>query len=73
LGLKAVLGGCIVALLVGVVRNGVMAGGTEPVVVFCSVCGEPMALETSKTDKAGQPVRSECYLCRLRREQKRPS
>jgi hypothetical protein len=42
----------------------------KPGVIFCAVCGEPMALETAKTDDAGQAVHSECYLCKLRKQQR---
>jgi hypothetical protein len=42
----------------------------KPGVIFCSVCCEPMSLGTAKTDEAGQPVHGECYLCKLRKEQR---
>jgi len=42
---------------------------TEPDVIFCAECGEPMARGTAKTDPNGQPVSEECYLCKLRKQQ----
>jgi formylmethanofuran dehydrogenase subunit E len=41
----------------------------KPGVIFCSECGEPMSHGTAKTE-AGQPVHEECYLCKLRKEQR---
>jgi hypothetical protein len=41
-------------------------------VISCSVCGEPMASGNTKTDEAGQLIRDECYLCKLRKDQRRP-
>jgi formylmethanofuran dehydrogenase subunit E len=42
----------------------------KPDVIFCAECGEPMARGTAKTDQNGQPVSEECYLCKLRKEQR---
>src|SRR5271154_1188077 len=42
----------------------------KPGVIFRSVCGEPRALVSAKTDEAGQPVHEECYPCKLRKEQR---
>jgi hypothetical protein len=37
----------------------------EPAVqpeINCSICDQPVELETAKTDDNGQPVHSECYV-----------
>ena len=31
----------------------------------CSICHQPVALETANTDEAGQAVHEECYLLNL--------
>jgi len=31
----------------------------------CSICGKPVALETAKTDEAGQAAHGECYLFKI--------
>jgi len=35
----------------------------EPLV--CSICKEPIRLETSKTDENGESVHEDCYIKRL--------
>jgi hypothetical protein len=37
--------------------------------VHCSLCHEPVALVSSKTDENGKAVHEECYLLRLRLKQ----
>ena len=34
----------------------------------CSICNEPVALETTKTDEAGKAVHEECYVLRLSKQ-----
>ena len=36
---------------------------------LCSVCNEPVSLETAKTDETGQAIHEECYLVNLNRKQ----
>jgi hypothetical protein len=33
--------------------------------VICSVCNEPIQLETSKTDENGKATQEECYIVRV--------
>ena len=33
--------------------------------INCSICGKPVAIETAKTDEAGQAAHDECYLLKL--------
>jgi hypothetical protein len=33
--------------------------------LICSICNEPIRLETSKTDENGQSVHEDCYIQRL--------
>jgi hypothetical protein len=34
----------------------------------CSICNEPVTLETTKTDEAGKAVHEECYVLRLSKQ-----
>jgi hypothetical protein len=31
----------------------------------CSICQQPIQLETSKTDEKGKPIHEDCYVQRL--------
>lgn len=33
--------------------------------ISCSICNQPVALETAKTDDSGQAVHEECYLFKV--------
>ncbi|MFZ0138751.1 MAG: hypothetical protein WAK89_16920 [Candidatus Sulfotelmatobacter sp.] len=33
--------------------------------INCSICGKPVAVETAKTDEAGQAAHDDCYLLKL--------
>jgi hypothetical protein len=35
---------------------------------MCSLCNEPVELETAKTDEAGRVVHEECYVLRMQME-----
>jgi hypothetical protein len=37
----------------------------------CSICGNPVRLETSKTDELGNAVHEECYITKVRRPTER--
>ena len=42
-----------------------MPGSAQPVsqlVVFCCICGEPISLETTRTDERGKAVHEHCYV-----------
>ena len=32
---------------------------------LCSICFQPVDLETAKTDSAGQPVHEDCYVRKI--------
>ncbi len=32
---------------------------------ICSICGQPVKLETSKTDEFGHAVHEECYILKV--------
>jgi hypothetical protein len=32
----------------------------------CSICGEPVLLETAKTDEAGRAIHEDCYYASLK-------
>jgi hypothetical protein len=34
----------------------------------CFICNEPVSLETTKTDEAGNAVHEECYVLRLSKQ-----
>jgi hypothetical protein len=35
---------------------------------ICSLCNEPVELETTKTDESGKPVHEECYVIALKKK-----
>jgi hypothetical protein len=35
---------------------------SSPLAPLCSICRQPIDLETAKTDADGQPVHEECYV-----------
>ena len=35
---------------------------------MCSVCQQPVALETAKTDEDGHAIHEDCYFARFRRD-----
>ncbi len=47
---------------------------TQPLpspIPLCSVCGKPVALETSKTDDSGKAVHEECYTAQIAQGKRR--
>lgn len=50
-------------------RNSVSAGGllkSHPVVMPCSICGQPVSLEAAKADEYGRTIHEECYALKMR-------
>lgn len=37
--------------------------------LLCRICGEPVSVETSKTDDGGQAIHEDCYALKLKLEQ----
>jgi hypothetical protein len=33
---------------------------------ICGICGQPVKLETSKTDEYGRPVHERCYILKVK-------
>jgi hypothetical protein len=38
----------------------------RPPTLLCTICNNPVPIETSRTDEYGQPVHEHCYLEKLR-------
>jgi hypothetical protein len=41
----------------------------KPSSLLCRICGNPVAVETSKTDGDGQAIHEDCYVQNVRLEQ----
>ena len=46
-----------------------MAAADAP--ISCAICGKPIFLEDASVDENGKPVHEECYLTKIRAEEKR--
>lgn len=39
---------------------------SQPDVVRCSICNQPVTLESAHSDECGAPVHEECYVLKIR-------
>lgn len=39
---------------------------SQPDVVRCSICNQPLSLESAHSDEYGAPVHEECYVLKIR-------